>query len=296
MADVATIVLSEAAAPSLAILSLAGTVLASSILGSAHCAGMCGGVAMIAIGADGRAHLARQIGYHAGRLVSYALVGAVSGLVGSAVDDAGALVGIQRVAAITAGVTIALFGLAAILRALGVRVPSAGVPSPLVALAQRAHARAMRLPSAWRGVPLGLATPLLPCGWLYAFAAIAAGSASPALGALVMASFWLGTVPAVVIASNGARVAFARLGRAAPVVAGTAMIAVGVHAAVWRSSVAEEAARGVELVRISSRTAVSPEAASADCGDLVTQAAGLADELPPCCRTRAAASGAGGEP
>ena len=296
MADASIQLAAGASAPSIAILSLAATVLASSLLGSAHCAGMCGGVAMIAIGSDGRSHLARQVGYHAGRHASYALVGALSGLVGSAVDDAGSLVGLQRVAAIAAGLTIALFGLVAILRALGARVPSAGVPAPLVALAQRAHSRAMRLPSAWRGVPLGLATPLLPCGWLYAFAAIAAGSASPALGALVMASFWLGTVPAVVIASNGARIAFARLGRAAPVIAGIAMVAVGIHAAVWRSSVAEDAARGVELVRISARTAISPEAASADCGDLITQAEGLANEVPPCCRARATEFVGGGEP
>ncbi len=286
--------LAEASAPPLAILSLAGTVLASSILGSAHCAGMCGGVALIAIGSDGRSHVARQVGYHAGRLASYAIVGAACGLVGSAIDDAGTLVGVQRVASIAAGVTIALFGLVAILRACGVRVPSAGVPKPLVLLAQRAHVRAMRLPSAWRGVPLGLATPLLPCGWLYAFAAIAAGSASPAIGALVMAAFWLGTVPALVIASNGARLAFARLGRAAPVIAGVAMIAVGLHAAVWRAGVAEDAARGVELVRLASHASgdaqrgPSAVGASDDCERLVQQAAGLADELPPCCRARAA--------
>lgn len=268
-----------------AIVSLAGTVLASSLLGSAHCAGMCGGVALVAIGADGKSRLARQLGYHAGRLVSYALVGAACGVIGIAIDDAGTLVGFQRVAAIAAGITIALFGFVAILRAFGARVPKAGVPAPLVAVAQRVHVRAMKLPPAWRGVPLGLATPLLPCGWLYAFAAIAAGSASMAMGALVMAAFWLGTVPALVVASNGARLAFAKLGRLAPVIAGLAMMAVGLHAAMWRSSVADDAIQGLAMVRV-----VREGSAPAACVDLAVEASELANELPPCCRVHAEAA------
>lgn len=268
-----------------AIVSLAGTVLASSLLGSAHCAGMCGGVALVAIGADGKSRLARQIGYHAGRLVSYAVVGAACGVIGIAIDDAGTLVGFQRVAAIAAGITIVLFGFVAILRAFGARVPKAGVPAPLIAVAQRVHVRAMKLPPAWRGVPLGLATPLLPCGWLYAFAAIAAGSASMAMGALVMAAFWLGTVPALVVASNGARLAFAKLGRLAPVIAGLAMMAVGLHAAMWRSSVADDAIQGLAMVRV-----VREGSAPAACVDLAVEASELANELPPCCRVHAEAA------
>ena len=42
---------------------------------------------------------------------------------------------------------------------------------------------------------LGLSSTLLPCGWLYAFAAFAAGSGSAASGAFVMSAFWLGSLP-----------------------------------------------------------------------------------------------------
>lgn len=263
------------------VLALAGTVLASSLLGSAHCAGMCGGLALVAAGpADTHAAM-RQTGYHAGRLVSYAAVGAVAGLVGQVVDDAGVLVGVQRIAAIAAGSLIAVMGVIAIARAFGARIPSAAVPRPLVSLAQRVHARTLRLPPAWRGVPLGLATPLLPCGWLYAFAAIAAASAAPLLGALVMAAFWLGTVPALVVAASGARLAFARLGRAAPIVAGLAMIAVGLHAAVSRGGVAEQAMSDVRAMRVSDR--------GASTAALLEQAETAGDELPPCCRGKSEA-------
>jgi len=264
--------------PSLdAVLALAGTVLASSVLGSAHCAGMCGGLALAAsgpMGAKDGSRTMRQAGYHVGRLVSYAVVGVIAGLVGAAVDDAGTLVGVQRVAAIVAGSMIALMGVIAIARAVGLRVPAASVPMPMVRMAQRVHAATLRLPPNARGLPLGLATPLLPCGWLYAFAAIAAASASMPLGAFVMAAFWLGTVPAVVVASNGARMAFARLGRAAPVVAGIAMIAVGLHAAVVRGGAAERAMHEVRGSQVQGVSVV----------ELSNRAEAQAGELPPCCR------------
>ena len=262
-----------------AVIALTGTVLASSLLGSAHCAGMCGGLALVAVGSDRKQVLARQIGYHGGRLVSYAAVGALAGLAGQVVDDAGVLVGVQRVAAIAAGAMIAAFGAVAIARAFGARIPTAGAPRPLVGVAQRVHARARRLPPAWRGVPIGLATPLLPCGWLYAFVAIAAASASVATGALVMAAFWLGTVPAVALAAGGARFAFARLGRWAPVALGVAMVAVGLHAAIGRGGLAEAAMSDVRALRAS---------APASMESLVEQAGDAVETLPPCCREASA--------
>jgi sulfite exporter TauE/SafE len=277
--------------------ALAGTVLLSSLLGSAHCAGMCGGLALAASGPVGggaagdASRAARQLGYHGGRLVSYAAVGVLAGLAGQVVDDAGVLIGVQRVAAIAAGTVIALFGAAAVARAFDMPVPSAGVPMPLVRMAQRVHAWTLRLPPRHRGIPIGLATALLPCGWLYAFAAIAAASASPLVGAFVMAAFWLGTVPALVIAANGARMAFARLGRAAPVIAGLAMMAVGVHAAVSRSAVAEAAMSEVRAVKAAG--------AGASIGELACEAEARSGELPPCCREKqdaAATAGKAGAP
>jgi sulfite exporter TauE/SafE len=261
-----------------AVLSLAGTVLAASLLGSAHCAGMCGGIALAAAGPGSGLRIPQQIGYHGGRLASYALVGALAGFAGSAVDDAGVLVGVQRVAAMVAGLSIAGFGLVALLRAFGARIPHAQVPRPLVALAQRVHARTLRLPPAWRGVPLGLATPLLPCGWLYAFVAIAAASAGVIAGAAVMAAFWAGTVPAVVVAANGARAVFARLGRFAPVALGVGMLAIGLHAAFFRAELAPVVADAAR-----ERTARLASLHDGDAG-LEADAANAVDEVPPCCR------------
>ncbi|RLS67521.1 MAG: sulfite exporter TauE/SafE family protein [Planctomycetota bacterium] len=294
-----------------ATVALAGTVLAASLLGSAHCAGMCGGIALVAIGTDRRARIVRQVGYHAGRLISYSVVGIAAGICGAVVDDAGVLIGAQRVAAIAAGTAIAVIGLVAVARALGARMPRFNIvgdatprqsnlglalpiadgrgrdgtrneasiiaaPRALVLLAQRVHSHTLRLPPAWRGVPLGLATPLLPCGWLYAFAAIAAGSASPLLGALVMVAFWLGTVPAVVIASNGARFMFARLGRAAPIVAGIAMFAIGTQVAWTRGSIATAAMHEAMTLR--------SQQSNATVAQLKSSVDAVANEVPACCR------------
>jgi len=269
-----------------AILALAGTVLASSLLGSAHCAGMCGGLALVAVGSDRTQALARQAGYHGGRLVSYAFVGALAGLAGQVVDDAGLLIGVQRVAAIAAGAMIAAFGVVAIARAFGARIPAAGAPRALVVVAQRVHARALRLPPSWRGLPIGLATPLLPCGWLYAFAAIAAASASISTGALVMAAFWLGTVPAVALAASGARLAFAKLGRWAPVAAGVAMIAVGLHAAIGRGGLAETAMSDVRALRTAGPASVET---------LRARAVEAGETVPPCCRAETAPGNSPGD-
>lgn len=48
-----------------------------------------------------------------------------------------------------------------------------------------------------RASAIGLLTAILPCGWLFAFLIVAAGTAQPLSGALVMAVFALGSVPAL---------------------------------------------------------------------------------------------------
>ncbi len=66
-------------------------------------------------------------------------------------------------------------------------------------------------PMAIRAWLTGLVTTLLPCGWLYVFVATAGGAGSVRGGMLVMAAFWLGTVPALVAVGLGAQRLFAPL-------------------------------------------------------------------------------------
>ena len=67
--------------------ALIATVLGASLLGSAHCAGMCGGfVAFYAGGAAslrGRAAWSCHLAYNGGRLAAYATLGGAAGLLGA---------------------------------------------------------------------------------------------------------------------------------------------------------------------------------------------------------------------
>ncbi|HTV17067.1 MAG TPA: sulfite exporter TauE/SafE family protein [Polyangiaceae bacterium] len=184
------------------------SILAASCVGSLHCVGMCGGlVSFYAVDAAAPAsRVAPHAAYHSARLVAYVALGAAAGSAGSALDVLGSRLGLGNVGLFIAGVTL-LFWAARLLA-------SQRHSSALVALGRRASRRSplvrrleplfvalasnvrQRSPVA-RAAALGLASALLPCGWLYAFVMLAAGSGSGAAGALTMLSFWAGTVPAL---------------------------------------------------------------------------------------------------
>ncbi|MFO0963634.1 MAG: sulfite exporter TauE/SafE family protein [Phycisphaerales bacterium] len=222
-------------------LALAGSVLLASLVGSAHCAGMCGGIAAFCAGAgqcDGRRSAAATGLYHASRALSYVAVGALAGAFGTLLDAGGALVGVQRVAAVAAGVAVALVGVGVLASAGGFQTARMPLPEWMKRALGAVHRAAAAMSPPRRAIVVGLATPLLPCGWLWAFAAVAAGTGSVAGGALVMAAFWAGTVPILALVGAG----IASLGgdrrRALAALAGVAMIGVGVYTAGVRAPLA----------------------------------------------------------
>lgn len=174
-------------------------VVSASLLGSAHCAAMCGSfVAAYASGEDvaqpsrrALAHLA----YNGGRLTTYTLLGAAAGAAGHALDLAGKAQGLAGVAGIVTGVLLVFWG------ATGLRPRAALIrlrPGPkrgVSAFISRFFASFLRRPALARAGLLGLASTLLPCGWLYAFVAVAAAQGSAVDGALVMSAFWAGSLP-----------------------------------------------------------------------------------------------------
>jgi sulfite exporter TauE/SafE len=216
--------------------ALALSVLAASLLGSLHCAGMCGGLVALYAGdsqrRDGaaRSHLA----YNLGRLIAYAALGASAGALGAALDLGGAFLGIQRVAAMIAGAFIALWGGLLLFQSLGRRVPRLGAPSWLQGLLGRGvRLIAMRRPVT-RALAVGLLTGCLPCGWLYAFVVTAAGTGSAAAGAAVMGVFWAGTLPVMVSLGLGLRGLAGPLRRHVPTACAVAMILIGLFAVAGR--------------------------------------------------------------
>ena len=186
-------------------LALAGTIFVASLLGSAHCAGMCGPFVCFYAGADDRASGWGHLAYNGGRLVSYLVLGTIAGLLGAGVEQVGAGVGVARSAGIVAGVLMIAWGVFTLLSLRGVSLPTL---APLAG-AQRWMAARLRdvrdLPPTVRALTIGLLTTLLPCGWLYAFVVTAAGTGSVRGALALMTVFWLGTLPVMLAFGVGIR-------------------------------------------------------------------------------------------
>jgi sulfite exporter TauE/SafE len=204
-----------------------GPILVASLLGSPHCAGMCGGFVAFYTGqsTDGPtwpAHFA----YNAGRFLSYVTLGAIAGALGAGINQIGAAAGIARAAAIGAGLLMVGWGIATLLISRGVRVPL--VSGRLLGrVSQHLIGRLGGHPPAARALLLGLFTTLLPCGWLYAFVATAAGTGSVAGGSLAMAAFWLGTVPMMAGLGLAGQRIFGPLRRHLPAITAAALVIIG---------------------------------------------------------------------
>lgn len=225
-------------------------VFAASLMGSLHCAGMCGAFVAFAVtggidrslGAAPRSRLPLHLAYHGGRLLTYTTLGAIAGSLGAAFDLAGELAGAGRIAAMLAGGMMALFGSIALLRLAGVRLPKAPVPRVLRTALERGHRFAARREPVARALLTGLLTTLLPCGWLYAFVITSAGTAHPATGALTMAAFWAGTVPMLAALGAGAQRLAGVLGPRLPMLTAGAIVVIGIVTVFNRGAVALDVA------------------------------------------------------
>jgi sulfite exporter TauE/SafE len=148
-------------------LSSLAAAFAAALTGSLHCVGMCGPLRLLA--GDSRA---KRFGYQLGRGLAYSLLGGAAGAVGWAMP---------------AWALLLLVGSGIAFTFLGGRMPARWqkLRSSLLALASTSP------------FLFGLSSGLLPCGMLHAWVAAAAATASPLAGALLLASLWLGTLPAL---------------------------------------------------------------------------------------------------
>ncbi len=176
-------------------------ILIASLIGSAHCVSMCGGfVAFYSV--RSKKEFLPHLSYHLGRLITYVSLGALAGYFGKALDSGGALLGIQRAAAILLGLVMIIWGISKLIRPNSGQLFAILIHKIFGRLSSSVMKWADKSPPVLLALALGLITTFLPCGWLYTFVAVAAASADPLRGILVMISFWLGTVPA--LASLGA--------------------------------------------------------------------------------------------
>jgi len=187
------------------LLPVVGTALAAGFVGSAHCLGMCAGIsglfAVQGAAVSLRAQWPMAAVYNGGRIVSYAVLGAIIGGFGSAV--AASIPKLAGPLRFLTGTVIVLLGLQVAFDLHWLRA----VERMGGALWQRLAPAARRfLPvnSAPRAFGLGLLWGWLPCGLVYSVLLIAATSGGAANGAITMLAFGFGTLPAMLATGLGA--------------------------------------------------------------------------------------------
>jgi len=163
------------------------------VLGSAHCIGMCGPLAL-AVPSPKHSFAARlgsALAMNGGRIITYALIGAGFGLFGRGLQ----LAGLQQVVSITLGVVIILgLLMPRVFHSIGV----GRVAGSFVMRAQGLMAKQLRRTSPEGLFFTGMLNGLLPCGMVYLAAAGALAQDGWLQGALFMAVFGMGTWPALV--------------------------------------------------------------------------------------------------
>jgi sulfite exporter TauE/SafE len=166
------------------------------LVGSPHCAVMCGPLVVGCLRADGGRSLVWQ---QCGRLLGYALLGAMAGLFSSTLADVLPESAV-RVVPLTFGAILVALALVEIVPPRGpVASMRRRVHGGLGALLRSFHRATAAAPAALRPWLLGAASIALPCGLLHAITLTAAGSGSPERGILVLTAFFAGTLPALAI-------------------------------------------------------------------------------------------------
>jgi uncharacterized protein len=165
---------------------LLGAAFLTGLLGSVHCVAMCGAFAASCT------RVPRGLpAWHAGRIGTYALLGALAGAAGRLLPGPPWLP-----AAVAAGLLL-WFALA-----LAGLVPEPRlIPRGLTSAAGRAAGT----PSPGAQAAFGVANGFLPCGLVYSALSIPVALADPARGALAMIAFGAGTLPALSVAALGLR-------------------------------------------------------------------------------------------
>lgn len=168
------------------------------LAGSGHCFGMCGGIvtalALSRSDADALKRFLFNLLYHAGRIITYTMLGVLVGLSAQAgmVD---ALKPLVRWLFLAANLFVAALGVFTVMgvRALGISALDGSGCAVLGRTLSRLTARTS-VPAA---LPAGLVMGFLPCGLVYGILISAATSGSALKGGGMMLAFGCGTLPAL---------------------------------------------------------------------------------------------------
>ena len=161
-------------------------------LGSFHCVGMCGPIALAVGGKGNSSYFYHKILYNLGRSTTYAALGLLVGSLGFSLS----LGGVQQGFSIAIGLLILILALSYKKADQFMSIPAL---SGLVIWVKRELNRFLKAGGAMAFFATGLANGLLPCGMVYMALVAALGLQSPLLGAAYMFIFGIGTIPLLLV-------------------------------------------------------------------------------------------------
>ncbi len=170
------------------------TAFAIGALGSFHCIGMCGPIALsVPIGGmNGLAGIVRGLAYNLGRVLTYSLLGLIVGFVGKQLSFGN----FQQGLSIAVGVLLLAFIL--LPKTITKHVDPPSKFAQLFVRFKSTFQGVFKSKSAFGPLALGLINGLLPCGLVYVGLAGALALGEPFASAQFMVAFGLGTVPVMI--------------------------------------------------------------------------------------------------
>ena len=206
------------------------------LVSSLHCVQMCGPIVLsyslpLSQRATNRQWLA-HLSYNSGRIITYAVLGAVAGLTGQTIGIVGSLAGAANLGALLAG---GLMGIAGLL--MLDLLPNRFLMrfDPLGALSRLLKPLGARIssPTISSKFSLGLMLGFLPCGLIYAALLKDVATGTALAGMLTMVAFGLGTAGSLLLLGIFSSALSFRLGRWGSRLAAVSVTLLGIFL-VWR--------------------------------------------------------------
>lgn len=166
-------------------------IMMTGLMSAPHCIGMCGGIMSSCTIQSSASVLQTILAYNVGRIITYSMIGAFMGSIGSFVDAAGKIIGIQGIAYMAGGVFILLWVTTKVSIPISRWTP---IQNPKVQkFLQKNKLKRGLTPVFISGILLGF----LPCGLTYIMYMKAAATGDPILGGFILLLFGLSTIPAL---------------------------------------------------------------------------------------------------
>ena len=157
-----------------------------------HCVGMCGGIVAAMSMGKKESWWKGMVIYHLGRIFTYSIIGLAAGALGLMFTGGSSISYARNMLSVIAGFFMVIFALQ-----IGGIIPERYLSLSFI----RIPAALLRKTSQGNSIFLwgitGLVNGLLPCGMVYAVLSLALKQADAFQGMIIMASFGLGTVPAM---------------------------------------------------------------------------------------------------